>query len=58
MVLPVESDGAIIGGNQAAIGDGDAVGIAQQIAQDGLGSREWVFAVEHPLGVASGLGSA
>src|SRR5262249_30914892 len=52
VVLAAEGDAAIVASNETAIGDGDAVGVARQIAQDGLGSRERVFAVDHPLDAA------
>ena len=48
IVLVPEGD-AILGGDEAAIGDSDAVGVARQIAQDLLGTGERSFAVDHPL---------
>jgi hypothetical protein len=45
VVLPVEGDAALIEGDQAAIGDSDAVGVARQIGDYCLGSAEW------PLGM-------
>jgi hypothetical protein len=37
--------------DQAAVWDGDAMGIAREIAQYSRGSTEWAFAVDHPLTV-------
>ena len=34
IILPLERDACLIGGDQPAIGDGNAVGIARQIAQN------------------------
>ena len=38
--------------DQSPVGDGDAVGVARQIAQHLFGSAEWAFAVHHPFTVA------
>src|SRR5262249_5771520 len=37
--------------DQAAVGDGDAMGITREITQYFRGSAEWTFAVYHPLTV-------
>ena len=42
-------DAGAAAGKQAAVGDGDAVGIARQIGQHGLGAAEGAFAVDHPF---------
>src|SRR5215468_21932 len=52
VVLPLEGDALVIERDQAAVGDGDAMGVAGEIAQDFRGSPEWAFAVDHPLTVA------
>ena len=52
IVLPFEGDAVVIACEQAAIGDGDAVGVAGEIAQDFLGPAERPLAVDHPLAVA------
>ena len=36
IVLPSEGDAGAVAGDQPAVGDGDAVGIARQIGQRGL----------------------
>src|SRR5450631_1995911 len=40
IVLPLEGDALVVGRDQAAVGDGDAVGVARKIAQDLLRSRK------------------
>ena len=40
VILVLESDAVLVGRDEAAIGDGDAVGVARQIAQDLLGPGE------------------
>ena len=37
VILPPEGDAGVVGRDQAAIGDGDAVGVARQIGEHGLG---------------------
>src|SRR5262249_32223583 len=43
-LLPFEGDAALIACDQAAIGDGDAMGVAREVAQDLLGPTEWALA--------------
>src|SRR5467141_3353522 len=52
VILPFEGDALVIERDQAAVGDGDAVGVAREIGQDFRGSPEWAFAVDHPFAVA------
>jgi len=40
VVLPLESNGLVVECDQAAVGDGDAVGVALEIGQHCLGSAE------------------
>ena len=54
VVLPPEGDAVVIACDQAAVGDGDAVGVARQIAQHLLGPAERSFAVDHPFRLRSG----
>src|SRR5262249_15093861 len=54
VILPLEGDAFVIERNQAAVGDGDAMGVAREIAQDFRGSAEWTFAVDHPLAATQG----
>src|SRR5215468_1466374 len=51
VILPLEGDTVVIERDQAAIGDGDAMGVTREIAQHFRGSPEWAFAVDHPLTV-------
>ena len=52
VILVFESDAVAVAGQQAAVGDGDAVGVARQIGQHGLGAAEGAFAVNHPFDLA------
>ena len=52
IVLVLEGDVVLVGGQQPAIGDRDAVGVARQIAQHLLGSGERLFRVDHPIDLA------
>ena len=49
VVLPLEGDALVIEREQAAVGDGDPVGVAREISQDFLRSPEGALAVDHPL---------
>src|SRR6195256_1657008 len=49
VILVLERDAGAVAGKQAAVGDGDAVGIARQIGQHGLRAAEGVFAVRPPI---------
>jgi hypothetical protein len=46
VVPPAERDAAVGGGHQPAVRDGDAVGVAREVAQHGLGSGERRLAVD------------
>src|SRR6202035_2783317 len=52
IVLPSEGDAGAVAGNQSAIGDGDAVGIARQIGQHGVWPAERALGIDHPFGAA------
>src|SRR5215470_11663555 len=52
VILPLEGDTVVIERDQAAVGDGDTMGVAGEIAQHLRGSCEWGFAVDHPFAVA------
>ncbi len=53
VVPPAEGDAAMIEGNQAAIGDGDPVGVAAQIGKHLPGAGERTLGVDHhPFDVA------
>ena len=50
VILHFEGHSVIVGFDQPAVGDGDAVGVARQIGKDLVGSAEWFFGVDHPFG--------
>src|ERR1700738_663562 len=52
IVLPSEGDAGAVAGDQPAVGDGDAVGIARQIGQHGLWPAEWALGIDDPFGSA------
>src|SRR5207249_9668405 len=52
VILPREGDAGLVGGDQPAIGDGDAVGVARQISEHGLRPTERLLGVDHPFGLA------
>jgi len=49
IVLPGETDLAVVKCAQAAVGDGDAVGVTVEIAEDLFGFREWGFTKDDPV---------
>jgi hypothetical protein len=58
VILPSEGDAVLIEGDQAAVGDGDAVGIARQIGQHRLGAAEWTLGIDDPFRLQSGARNA
>src|SRR6266576_1013161 len=52
VVLPLEGDALLVEGDQAAVGDGNAVGVTRQIGQHCLRSAEWRLAVDDPFDLA------
>ena len=52
IVFPSEGDTESVAGNEPAVGDGDAVGIARQIGQHGLWPAERALGIDHPFGSA------
>ena len=50
IVFVAERDAGRVGGDKAAAGDRDPVGVAGQIGEYLLGSGEWLFAIDEPLG--------
>jgi hypothetical protein len=49
VILPFERDRAVSKRNQPAIGDGDAMGVARQIGQNGRGTTEWSLGIDDPI---------
>jgi len=52
IVLPGETDLAVVKPDQSAVGDGDTVGITAEITDDLFGSCERGFAKDHPVDLA------
>src|SRR4029077_5411344 len=52
VILPLESDAVLAACDQAAVSDGDAVGVAGEISEHRLGSAERPLGIDHPLGPA------
>jgi hypothetical protein len=48
-IPPAERDVAVVDGIEAVVGDGDAVGVATEVAEDLVGAGERRLAVDHPL---------
>ena len=55
IVLPGEADPAIVEPDQTAVCDGDAVGVAPEIAEHLLGSGEWRFGEDNPVDLGQGI---
>src|ERR1019366_9953308 len=49
IIFPAERNRAVVGCNEAAVRDGDAMGVTGEIAQYLLGPCEWRLAIDHPL---------
>ena len=41
IILVLEGDAGLVGGDEAAVGDSDAVGVARKIGKHSLGPGEW-----------------
>ena len=52
VILPFERHGAVSERDQPAVGDGDAMGVARQIGQNGRGTTEWSLGIDDPFGLA------
>lgn len=52
IILPLEGDALLVAGDQAAVGDGNAVGVTRQIGQHRLRSTERAPSVDDPFGLA------
>ena len=55
VIFPFEADAGAIEGDDAGIGDGDAVGIAGEIGEHGIGTGEGTLGIDNPLHAAQGL---
>ena len=52
IVLPTEGDMIVVAGLDAAVGDGDAVGVSAQIGENLRGSAKRLFGVDDPIDAA------
>jgi hypothetical protein len=52
VVLPPGGDAVVVEGDQAAVGEGDAVGVAAEIGEHGLRPGEGSLGVDDPLDLA------
>ena len=52
VVLPLEGDALLVEGNETRVRDGDAMGVAGEIGEDGLRSGERPLGVDEPIGAA------
>jgi len=55
VVLPAEADATILTGEEPAVCDCDAMGVAPQIIEDLLWPCEWAFGIDDPLELAEWL---
>ena len=55
VVLVGEGDLPVLHADKAMIRDGDAVGVAGQVIEDGVGAGKRRFGIHNPLGSATGL---
>ena len=52
IVLPHEGDTVLIAGDEAAVADGNPVGISRQVSKHGRRSGERTFGIDHPVYLA------
>ena len=55
VILPFEADTLAIEGDEAGICDGDAMGIAGEIGEHGIGTGEGTFGIDKPIHTAKGF---
>ena len=55
VVAPAEADLTVLDGEEAVVGDGDAVGVAPEVVENLLGPGEGALGVDDPLGLAERL---
>ena len=58
VVAPAEAGLSVVDGEEAVIGDGDAVSVAAEVVEDLLGAGEGPLGVDDPLDLAEGLEGA
>ena len=52
VILPLKRDALLVGGDEPAVGDCDAMGVACQIGEHGLRSSEGLLGIDDPLAFA------
>ncbi len=52
IVFPLEGDATLIAGDEAAVADGDPMGVAGQVGEHSFGSGERPLGIDHPVDVA------
>src|SRR6266478_6072165 len=52
VVFPFEGDAGLVEGDEAGIGDGDAMGVAGEIGEHRLGAAERALGIDNPFGLA------
>jgi hypothetical protein len=52
IVLDLECDASLVERDQAAVRDGDTVGVARQIGEHGLGAGEGALGIDEPAGLS------
>jgi hypothetical protein len=48
IIFPAEGDLVVLEGHEAMVGDGDAMGVAAEIAEDVMGPAEGWFGIDDP----------
>jgi hypothetical protein len=48
IIFPAEGDLIVAEGDEAMVGDGDAMGVASEIAEDMMGTAEGWFGIDDP----------
>lgn len=54
VILPAERDGLGVSTDEAAVRDGDTVGVSAEVGQHRLGATEGGLGINHPFGFAQG----
>ena len=49
IVLPLKGDTVFVAGDEAAVADGDPMGITRQVSKYGFGSGKRTFGIDHPV---------
>ena len=55
VIFPFKADAGAIEGDEARIGDGNAMGIAGEIGEHGIGTGKGTLAIDKPIHTAQGL---